>query len=62
MFLTKNAPLALAQRQALHNQALELRQKYRPSVYKVNMQRKSNGLYKIGKTTMLDNFDVRGEN
>ncbi len=46
----------------LHNQALGLRQKYRPSVYKVNMQRKSNGLYKKGKTTMLDNFDVRGEN
>ncbi len=34
------------------------RQKYRPSVYKANMQRKSNVLYKKKiKTTILDDFE-----
>ncbi len=36
--------------------------KYRPSVYKANVQRKSNVLYKKGNTTMLDDFEVEGEN
>ncbi len=32
--------------------------KYHPSVYKANVQRKSNAIYKKSKTTMSDNFEV----
>ncbi len=36
--------------------------KYWPSVYKANVQKKSNGFTKKGKTMMLDDFEVGGEN
>lgn len=32
---------------------------HRPSVYKMNMQDKSNGLYKKDKTTMSDDLKLK---
>ncbi len=66
ILFTTTACLALVRPHALHSRfgkvMCDERQKYRSSVYKANMQRKSNALYKKGKTTISDYFEVGGEN